>query len=279
MKQQPLEKIISIIILATVLCNGSLWSQEGLRYLDRSLPCLERNFNLQVIMPVDSLSGEPLVSQLEINNVLEQSSSYFEPICLSFTSCSYNQINNYGFNTIENFSRVEEMGALYSFPRRITVLFVNEIDGDDCGFSYYDGFQTTDEAQIFIEISCDDGMAEQMAHHMGNLLGLLGTNAGLAEELVDGSNCAIAGDLICDTPADPYGAVRDTILNMWVEAPKSEIYEKDCEFIWETQDVNGEYFTPSVCNIMSPYPCKSYFTYDQFVRMLNNYNRSPIKQY
>ena len=151
MKQQPLEKIIGIIILATVLCNGSLWGQEGLRYLDRSLPCLERNFNLQVIMPVDSLSGEPLVSQSEINNVLVQSSSYFEPICLSFTSCSFNQINNYGFNAIENFSRVEEMGALYSFPRRITVLFVNEIDGDDCGFSYYDGFQTTDEAQIFIE--------------------------------------------------------------------------------------------------------------------------------
>ena len=131
---------------------------------------------------------------------------------MSFSSCAFNVIDVWSYNEINNNLRMLEAGVVYSLPRRINVFFVKSIFGSKCGQSYLDGFSTDKEAQIFIELACSDGPAEQLAHHMGILLGLLETNTGFAQELVDGSNCSTTGDLLCDTPADPYGMVRDLSL-------------------------------------------------------------------
>ena len=54
-------------------------------------------------------------------------------------------------------------------------------------------------------------------------------------------------------------------------------YNVGCEFVWETLDDNGEFFTPSTTNIMSQYPCKCEFTLEQFQIMSEAYLASRFK--
>ncbi len=105
-----------------------------------------------------------------------------------------------------------------------------------------------------ITLNCMD--EKTIMHEIGHAFGLLHTFAGtnsLTDELVDGSNCEDSGDLVCDTPADPYPigdfdgcSYTDNVLT----------------------DVNGDLFAPQMDNIMSYYNCEpSYFTPGQVERM------------
>lgn len=50
-------------------------------------------------------------------------------------------------------------------------------------------------------------------------------------------NCTLTGDLVCDTPADPYGIPGATVLG--------------CTYTGTVSDANGDLFKPIVSNIMS----------------------------
>lgn len=103
-----------------------------------------------------------------------------------------------------------------------------------------------------------------LSHELGHKLGLLHTHA-FGDEHANGDNCDIAGDRICDTPADP-------LLTGKVE---------DCGYIGNDVDINGDNYYPDVNNIMS-YSltnCRTEFTYDQIQVMKNvlyNMNLLPI---
>ena len=267
--------------LMLIMHTGQLSGQNtALDNWSNNLPCLEKNFNLRVLMTVDSASRLPLRTQVEIDNILEKVSEYFQPICMSFSSCNYKVIENYSYNNLFDTLRVKEMGIVYGYPKRINLFFVNNVVNADCGYSYLGGFSTRREAQIYVELSCTDEPAEQIAQHMGRLLGLLNTNHEGYTQLANSDNCLTTGDRLCSTPADPYGYTRDAN-NVWktLENPLSEKYYNDCEFIWEVVDDNGEYYTPSMTNMMSPYPCKCHFTEEQFRIMIGAYQTSPYKQY
>lgn len=81
-----------------------------------------------------------------------------------------------------------------------------------------------------------------LAHEFGHVLGLMHTHTGNGSELVDGSNCDISGDLLCDTPADP-GLNAGNV--DWVT----------CTYIGTATDANGDIYQPDVENIMSYSPC------------------------
>ena len=96
------------------------------------------------------------------------------------------------------------------------------------------------------------------SHEMGHFFSLahtFDTSGGL--EFVNGSNCQIAGDSICDTPAD----INPAPVN------------GSCQWIGTNKDPNGDYYTPIIGNIMSyhPSPCKTPFTIGQLNKMLNWY--------
>lgn len=90
-------------------------------------------------------------------------------------------------------------------------------------------------------------------HEMGHVLGLYHTHHGDGE-FVNGTNCLVKGDKICDTPAEP---------NL------SGLISSDCEYTGMETDPFGEYYQPNVGNHMSyaTGKCRKFFTEDQVKRM------------
>ncbi len=88
------------------------------------------------------------------------------------------------------------------------------------------------------------GSAQIAAHEVGHVLGLMHTHDSIfGAELVDGSNCATAGDFICDTPADPNLGLAGMV------------EYGTCNYIGTATDANGDAYTPSTTNIMNYAPC------------------------
>lgn len=77
-----------------------------------------------------------------------------------------------------------------------------------------------------------------LAHEAAHVLGLQHTfDTSSGAELVDGSNCSTAGDLICDTPAAPQ-------LNL------PGLLAPGCTYVGTMTDANGEAYTPMLNNLM-----------------------------
>lgn len=103
-----------------------------------------------------------------------------------------------------------------------------------------------------------------LPHELGHNFGLFHTFGTAAEgttELVTrglGANCTTDGDLLCDTPADPYGMPN-----------ASTVYVNGCQtYNGTATDAQGNAYAPSMTNIMSYYlPCTHDFTPGQYDRM------------
>jgi hypothetical protein len=91
------------------------------------------------------------------------------------------------------------------------------------------------------------------------------TNTGSTDELVDGTNCTVAGDKVCDTPPDP---------NL-----SGKVSETDCSYTGAGNDRNGMPFKPDTYNMMSyaPKKCRQNFTSGQFARI--NYTALNHRSY
>lgn len=138
-----------------------------------------------------------------------------------------------------------------------------------------------------LEISYDTYLDSQylwpkLSHEIGHFLGLYHTHsysspgtAGFDEDLaeyVNGDECEIRGDKICDTPADP----GPSITHWDYASPEGCEYDVGtCEIIECGQDLNGETYQPDTHNIMSYYTdyyidsetCRDSFTPGQFAVM------------
>lgn len=99
-----------------------------------------------------------------------------------------------------------------------------------------------------------------LSHEMGHCLGLHHTHHGSQEgncnEFVNGSNCGVCGDFVCDTPADPD-------LRFKVSPPPN------CQWLDSKLDPKGDPYVPDEHIIMSyTIPtCMEYLTPGQGIRM------------
>jgi hypothetical protein len=88
------------------------------------------------------------------------------------------------------------------------------------------------------------------SHEVGHWFGLMHTHGGSSTELVNASNCATEGDLVCDTPADP---------NL------SGLVNSSCAYTGTARDRNGSAYAPDPANLLSysPRACRNRFSSDQ----------------
>jgi len=271
---------IAIIFLITSLSVGH---SQGLNSKSKHLPCIEKQFPVMVHLSSDSTNRQAFLTPDDVDSLMAKVSAFFAPICMSFSACEINVIENYTFHNLVDERRFRELRILHGKPRRINIYILGTIPEATCGHSTLYGVSKEHGEHIFLETDgCDDSLEGQLAHHLGHYFGLQDTYHGDGIEIVDDPNCSMVGDSICDTPTDPFGEYQEiagSYKDILPEEVEMEEFLLDCEFIHELQDPNGEYYQPQVGNIMSAYPCRCSFTNGQLEKIMVNYNSATHRPY
>jgi len=205
----------------------------------------------------------------DIDTILEDAitdaNKHFAPIGIHFETCG-DPIVHDSITVIDSTVRADlrSMDKL-GFINVYVASYVQDSGNDYvCGLAYLpNSFHPTGgKCRILMNWNCFAW--KTFIHELGHLFGLRHTHGSSNEpestnEWVNGCNCKIAGDWICDTPADPYliGKVSN-----------------NCEYTGDVKDEFGDAYQPSVKNIMSYAAghCTNEFTPEQYERMLYNFH-------
>jgi len=250
------------LFIAFTLLTTICFAQGNGTTFESTKKCINKTYSVSIHILEDTL-GQQNVTPAQISAGIALANTHFSNICASFNICSTYVHPNVRNDMVRKGIEDKEIAVMYDVPNTINIYYVVDISGSSspCGFAPLGGMtvptKTSDRDAIFIKKSC--AADKSLTHELGHYFGLFHTfeqnTNGI--ELVDGSNCAAAGDLICDTKADPSGsAVADPVY---------------CDLLPPATDANGDYYTPNACNIMSYYtnPCSGiHFTTGQYNRML-----------
>ena len=226
---------------------------EQINRVDRKLSIL-----FQVVR--DSM-GTTGVTDLNLQDGINRLNEVWGPTGISFEFCERRDLDNHQFNHFVQGTHEADMHAMYYEPKIINVFISSSVEtaeaGVVAGYAYLPGGRDV----IHLNKESVTGLGfGTFIHEMGHFLGLLHTfetDTGL--ELVDGSNCATTGDLVCDTEANPALAASD-------------FDEDNCNYIGNpATDAMGNFYVPPAQNHMSYSPCRCEFTKQQYNRMVEQY--------
>ncbi len=228
--------------------------------LEKSAPVPRLNKTLSVTVHIaQDKDGNLTCTEEDVEALIEYANTLFEPIKLSFQVCKVDYMPNYNFYDLIREDFEEEMLTMHYQDNTINLYLVNSIDeGASAGY-------TTMPSDVANRDFVVLGSQKPIGHELGHYFGLYHTHETMfGIELVNGSNCEEAGDLICDTDADPY-------------TPGIQMDSMDvCNILENLVDPNMEFYVPPTNNIMSYYPanCRCIFTNQQYNRMAETYLNS-----
>ena len=208
----------------------------------------------------------------DVISELNEVNTYFENSFVEFYVCD--EVNYINSSSLYDFDSDTQQDLLFSNHQEniLNVYFVNDISfgsGGACGYTYLPGNTNQYYDAVVMDNDCTTSQSgTTLTHEMGHHLNLIHThgpqNGTLTDELVNGTNCSVAGDLLCDTPADPqlgYSNVNDVNCLYSESGPP-------------TTDAQGNLFDPDTSNIMSyaPQECTNTITDQQYARMYASYH-------
>lgn len=216
---------------------------------------LNRTFHLNFHVVKDE-NGETGMDLSNIDPVIGELNTSFEPISVKFKFSEIHAIDNFSYNTIYYNNTDNELIDLSHVPNTINIYLVTKLYDDEgkitCSYTF---FPADEKDVVFIQKNCFD--AGRLIHLIGHVFNLYHTHEEtFGPETADGNNCKNAGDLCCDTRASKN---ITTLVN------------EHCEYSADLKDENGQFYYPSARNYMSfaPSNCRCYFSDEQYIRMIN----------
>ena len=212
---------------------------------------INKTLSIHAYIILDSL-GNPTFSNQDILDAIEEASEAFAPIGLSFKVCEFTIIENWQYSEWTDVETEPEVTTLYWQDNVINMYFpltiLSPIDAG--GYAYFPGGP---DVIVINELSA-------ILHELGHFFGLYHTfETQFGVEAIPRTNCLTAGDLLCDTEADPEGDENnlDMLCEYTIPAPPGS---------------PGNWYLPPTDNIMSYYgDCRCKFTPDQYNRMVQQY--------
>jgi hypothetical protein len=224
-----------------------------------------RNFLIQIhiVSRDDGTGGIPIASvRDEFENWV---APYFEPIDVTFTECGEpNYISSTAFYSLSGDAEGDNMAVTHNVPNVFNIYFVGDPDGA-CGWARFPWMLPADYIVIANECATN---RSTLVHEIGHYFGLYHTHetaVGDGAENVTRSNadgcynCDNAGDLLCDTDADPRLNRSGVSISAF----------PTCGYSSSLTDGCGVAYTPDETNIMSYSlkPCRTVFSPQQYARM------------
>ncbi|KPM33089.1 Hypothetical protein I595_1516 [Croceitalea dokdonensis DOKDO 023] len=221
--------------------------------------------------------GNPAVDEERIAKVMQDINSNFESAEVEFFTKSIQFVDNTQWN--EQFVKQDdfrENRVLRSFEddTALNIFYFFELGNRENGVIT----GTLGATALFpdegnnLKLSASAFEIENTAtptHEIGHYLGLYHTDDDFRDadgnvELVDGSNCEVAGDKICDTPASP-------------DLNDSNIAEPTCDYVGTETDANGDRYNPDTLNFMTQWAgtdeagnlCRRRFSPQQIEKMIS----------
>lgn len=186
-----------------------------------------------------------------IQTVIDKLNNSYSGTNISFTATGVDYINDDGLNQISaSRASFKKLFARKHNAKAINVYILT--DGSHLGGIVGAADSIPSNSLLVRASHCAKGT---IAHEVGHCIGLYHTHHGTyfwesgTPELVNGSNSAVAGDFIVDTPADP---------NEWDK--ENGVYNGG-----DLTDANGDKYNPSPTNFMSynKDACRTEFTRGQ----------------
>jgi len=248
----------SIIIVTTILfLTGNTFLQAQTNQIDPSFEvyrnlvntvrnrsgasypeCLQRKLSVHIHSIGENDSTGFMADSVIIDHI-DTINTVFSKICLSFEICKIEHVQNSVFFRLVS-DDIDAMISTYNDPNVINIYLVSSNDSE----TEPGGYLVNTPADAIILTST---YLSSTIHQLGHFFGLVHTHENPGTELVDRTNCETAGDLLCDTEADPN-------INSQVNS--------NCQYIYGTTDSNGHYYTPPIFNFMSlsDNSCRSEFS-------------------
>ena len=262
--------ILTITFLLSVTCDGQELLCGTPSILDDSITIAQLRsirhaqsvrpntdtlyFRLQIHI-IRNNTHETSLNISALERDLDPLNTYYMPAAIKFYVCNgYNYIDN---DLYYEFHYTDESYLIttYNDPYAINIFFADKVYNSSgssvAGYSYYPSSNRN-----FIAINNQYVGQMTLMHEVGHFFNLRHTHDhAFGYELVNGTNCETAGDLCCDTPADPQLSYSNV--------------NADCIYIGTDTDANGDLYNPNPHNIMSyaRKVCRNLFSNNQYERI------------
>ncbi len=229
----------------------------------RPVQSISRNTPIEVPIKIHimgSVTGAFAIDSSLVLDELALVNEAYAEIDIVFTLCG--PINYIFNNSYVTFIKTidEIICEIHDVDGAINVYIPPNIEKEDgegiCGYAY--NFDV--KPRVFLDKGCATN-GSTFTHELGHAFSLKHTHStSEGEELANGSNCSVAGDLLCDTPADPRLS--------------SDLVNDDCEYIGTDLDNQQNPYNPDTGNYMSyaPKECRDHFSQEQLIQMEDFYN-------
>jgi hypothetical protein len=200
-------------------------------------------------------SGTGGISTASLTTAFNNVNTIYTIANMHFKQCG--TINYIDSDTYYNFNSANEaaLTSANNVTNVINIYFTNSVTTSSgsaaCGYAYFPGGPDV----IMMDNSCAVN-GSTLPHEIGHYFNLYHTHSSSnGAELVNGTNCSSAGDLLCDTPADPQLS--------------SSTVSSACAYTGTATDANGMAYTPDPTNIMSysRKACRTFFSPQQYARI------------
>ncbi|QJD79214.1 GEVED domain-containing protein [Spirosoma rhododendri] len=214
----------------------------------------------------DGTGGYSLTS---LNNVIALTNRYYKPagIQFFFAGTTPDYVDDDALYASFESGASESVIATRNAANALNLYYIQAFSNPGMGGYSYFPANDVRSTQSFIRVGSDDDLGNRLIpHELGHIFNLIHTfDTSNGYEQVSGGNCKSAGDLVCDTPADPTG---------WPQFPDAgpdcvsgcpSVY--NCTF---TESGTNAQYRPSPTNIMSYFfPCTHDLTPGQYRRIMD----------